>query len=509
MFRCKSHTRAFVLVAAAAAAADPAIGSPSCPSGTREQSSACVLDSDLVLGESLELQSFTTLNCRGRRILPSSPGSGTAPTSYVPSVPALAIAITGERGVVVKNCVIGEENARFDFGIIAINSKNPGRSGHDIRQNEIHARDSGITLIRVDDASVSDNVVTWTNGFGISVRRDSDRNRISNNELSSPGLPAAPSRLMPDGVFRTGLDAGIAVASFPLQVLYNLVVGGRLFQLPNSVDGQYSSADDNIVEGNHLSLPGSSEGKNNAAIYAATNDLRARVIGNTIVQAGVGIRLAGLMRVQPVQRAARCEDSAGQILDRFCETSADCFVPGIDGAPLGTCPALIEEVIDGRARDTFVLGNTLVGPFNSTVLLQRAGIAGGAGTVGGIIRGNQIIGTGTEAGITLFGNMLETGEVTGNVIHGASFGLLLNSANAARFGARVFLNDVTGSTTRAVGVSGPYAFPTELSRDGSGNYWGHSMPPCFEASDSPNPALIQDSNPFCAPVATSAETGRN
>jgi hypothetical protein len=313
---------------------------------------------------------------------------------------------------------------------------------------------------------------------------------------------------MPDGVFRTGLDAGVVVASFPLQVLYNLVIGGRLFQFPNSVDGQYPTADDNTVEGNLLSLPGSSEGKNNAAIYVATNDRRLRAIRNTIVQAGVGIRIGGLMRSQPVQRAAQCVDPAGQALSRYCETSADCFIPGVDAAPLGTCPALIQEMIDGRARDTLVEGNTLVGPFNSTVLLQRAGIAGGAGTVGGRIRGNQITGTGTEAGITLLGNMLETGEVTGNVIHGASFGLLLNSGSASRFGAQVFLNDITGSTTRAVGVSGPYAFPTELSSNGAGNYWGHAVPPCFQASDSPIPTLIRDSKPFCAPVGA-LETGNN
>jgi len=508
LFRWNLRTCAFLVVVSVLSMSAPAIGSSSCPPGTREHSSVCVLDSDLVLGEPLELQSFTTLNCRGHRILPARPGSGTTQESYVPSVPALAIAITGERAVDVKNCVVGQQDGRFDFGIIAINSKNPGRDGHRIRNNEIHARDSAVTLIRVDDSHVTDNVITWTNGFGISVRRDSDRNRIMSNVLSNPGLPAAPLRLMPDGVFRTGLDAGVAVASFPLQVLYNLVVGGRLFQFPNSIDGQYASADDNVVEGNLLSLPGSSEGKNNAAIYVATNDLRIRVIRNTIVQAGVGIRLAGLMRAQPVSRAARCTDSSGQALDRYCETSADCFIPGIDSTPVGTCPALIQEVFDARGRESLVEGNTLVGPFNSTVPIQRAGIAGGAGTVGGVIRGNRINGTGAEAGITLLGNMLETGEVTNNVIHGASFGLLLQAGTASGFGARVFRNDVTDSTTRAVGVLGNYVFPTELSWNGEGNYWGHAASPCFEPSDSPNPGLILDSHPFCAPVA-SLETGNN
>ena len=479
-----------------------ATGGFSCPPGTRDHSSDCVVDADLVLAQPLDLSSFTTLNCRGHRILPSSPGTGTTPASYVPSVPAIAIAITGERGVDVKNCVIGHDAARFDFGIIAINSKNPGRSGHRIRNNEIHARDSGITFLRVDDALVTDNVISWTTGFGILVARDSDRNRINGNTLASLGLPATATRLVPDGPFLSVVDNGITLAGgFLTHVLYNLLIGDRLFQFPNSEDGGYPSLDDNVVGGNRISLPGSSEGKSHAAILVAGNSPRSHVVGNTVSEAGVGIRLAGLMLVQPVQRAARCVDPAGQIVGRYCETSADCFIPGIDAAPIGTCPALIADVIDARARDSFVEVNTLTGPFNATALIQRAGIFGGAGTVGGVIRGNRIEGTGTEAGITLLGAMLETGEVTDNVVNGASIGLLLSSTGATRFGARVSRNDITASTTRAVGVSGPYVFPTELSWGGVGNYWGHDAPPCFQASDSAIPALIQDSYPSCEAVA--------
>ena len=509
------HLRTLTFLAVVAAFSTPAMGSSSCPPGTREHSSSCVLDSDLILVEPLELRSFTTLNCRGRRILTSSPGSGTTQESYVPSVPALAIAITGDRGATVKNCVIGLEDSRFDFGIIAINSKNPGQNVHQIRNNEIHARDSGITLLRVDDANVIDNVLSWTNGFGVLIQRDSDRNRVRNNRLSSPGLPAAAVRLVPEGAFLPGgnvlPDDGILLAGgldWEI-VLYNLVIGGRLFQLPNSVDGQYPSLDDNVIEGNHVSLPGSSEGKSHGGIFVAGKAYRSLVIGNTVEQAGVGIRFAGGMPAQPVQRAARCVNPAGQALDRYCETSADCSIPGIDPAPLGTCPALVQDVFDARGRESVAEANTLIGPFNSTVQARRTAIFGGAGTVGGIIRGNRITGTGTEAGISLLGNMLETGDVTGNVVRGASFGLLLQTMGATRFGARVFLNDLTGSTTRAVGVLGPYAFPTELSWNGEGNFWGHAAPPCFDVSDSPIPALIQDSHPFCAPVAASLETGNN
>ena len=205
------------------------------------------------------------------------------------------------------------------------------------------------------------------------------------------------------------------------------------------------------------------------------------------------------MPAQPVTRPARCV--GGDEAARFCLTNADCFIPGIDPAPVGTCPLPISEVRDLRARDTVVEGNKLYGPFNSTAVPTRAAIFGGAGTVGGVIRGNQVYGTGTGAGITLLGEILRSGLVTDNVVQGASFGILLQQSNPTSFDARVLRNDITGSTARAIGAFGTYTLLTELSWDGVGNYWGHSTPPCFSASDTPIHGLIQDSHPFCAPVA--------
>ncbi|HUE82842.1 MAG TPA: Calx-beta domain-containing protein [Pyrinomonadaceae bacterium] len=203
---------------------------------------SCVLNGDLVLSTTLELSSFTTLNCRGRRILPFSSGSGTTPDTYQPSVPALAIAITGERKVDVQNCIIGENGNRFDFGIIAINSKNAGRSRHRIQDNEIHARDSAITMLRVDDARVNANIITWTNGFGIWFTRDSDRNRVTSNIMSSPGAPPAAIRFLPGGPFRNDIiDNAIYVAALHLHPLFNLIIGDQLYQFPNSEDGQYAT----------------------------------------------------------------------------------------------------------------------------------------------------------------------------------------------------------------------------------------------------------------------------
>lgn len=476
-----------------------------CPNGTRAAGAGCTLDSDLVLTEPLELLSFTTLNCKGKRILPTSPGTGTTQADYVPSVPAVAIAITGEQGVVVRNCVIGQNGSRFDFGIIAVNSKNAGKSGHQIQNNKIHARDSGITFLRVDDAHVADNVITWTNGYGMFFARDSDRNRFTNNTMSSPGSPAAPIRLVPNGSFRDVVtDDAIAVASFPLFPLYNVVIGDRLYQFPNSEDGYYPGHDDNLIEGNHVSLPGSSVGKSHAGILVIAHAMNSRLIGNTVSGAGVGIRIAGLPQDSSVQRAARCIDPLMHELARFCETNTDCFIPGIDSAPIGTCPALITDVRDLRGFGTIIEGNTLIGPFNSNTPAQRAAIFGGNGNVGEIIRANRIYGTGTEIGILLGRYPIETGYVTGNFVNATSFGLMLQEAGATSFGARVFLNDFTGSTSRAVGVLGPYTLTTNLSWDGVGNYWGHTVPPCFTSADTPIPGLIEDIHPFCVPVAASA-----
>jgi hypothetical protein len=479
----------------------PSNGNLSCPNGTRAAAESCVLDSDLVLTNSIELPSFTKLNCRGHRILPAIAGSGTTPATYVPSIPTLAIAIMGDREVDVRNCIIGEDDARFDFGIIAINSKDSGKFGHRIHDNQVHARDSAITLLRVDDARVNDNVITWTDGFGILIARDSDRNRINGNIMSSPGSPPATVRLVPSGTFRDTNDDAIFVSDLNIYPLLNLIVNGRLYQFPNSTDGNYASVDDNIIEGNQISLPGSSQGKSHTGTLVSDNSMRTRLRGNTVSEAATGVRLAGLMPAQAISRAARCVDAQQTVQARFCQVNSDCFIAEIDPTPVGTCPLLVTDIRDLRGHDSVVEGNTFVGPFNATQAAQRAAVFGGNGTADGIIRGNQIFGTGIESGITLAGEMLEDGEVTGNVVQGAAFGLLLQQGTATTFGTRVFLNDFSGSTTQAIGVLGIYTLPTELSWDGVGNYWGHSTPPCFRSSDTPIPELIQDNHPFCVPTA--------
>jgi nitrous oxidase accessory protein NosD len=507
MHRLNQLVRASVCLAVTAGLSDQ-YAAGSLHGKAPKSQSTLALDSDLVLDESLVLPSFTTLNCRGHRILPTASGQGTTSATYEASRPAAAIVVSGDRGVDVRNCIIGEVGARFDFGVIMLESKNAGASGHRIHGNEIHARDTAIVFLRVDDARVNDNVITWTNGFGVSFLRDSDRNRVNENTLVSTGAPAATMRVVPGGPFRDVVDDGIFLSALLLTPLLNLVVDGQLYQFPNSEDGHYPSSDDNILEGNYISLPGSSAGKSHAGILVSGNSTRSRLIDNTIDRAGVGIRLAGLMPTQAVTRPGRCMAADGSATPRFCTTDADCFIGGIDSAPIGICSTVSTDIRDLRARNTLVEGNALFGPFNATTEALRVAIFGGNGTVGGVIRRNQVSGSGTEGGILLATYMLETGEVTGNLVHGASFGLLLQQGLATGFAARVYLNDFTGSTSRAIGVLGAYTLPTELSWEGLGNYWEHEAPPCFRLSDTPLPALIQDSHAACAPVAASNTSGR-
>ena len=115
--------------------------------------------------------------------------------------------------------------------------------------------------------------------------------------------------------------------------------------------------------------------------------------------------------------------------------------------------------------------------------------------------------------------LVETATVRRNVITGTRVGIYMNREvefgfAPTFFGAQVYLNDITGCTERAVETDGyflfgtpqgPYAFPSELSVLGRGNYWGHT---CEEGGflhgDSPNPSLVKDSHPYGAPVAKSA-----
>ena len=93
--------------------------------------------------------------------------------------------------------------------------------------------------------------------------------------------------------------------------------------------------------------------------------------------------------------------------------------------------------------------------------------------------------------------------LTRNTLSGNAFGFSFSNISSTRVGAAVYLNDVTGSSVRAIRTSGPaFTQPSDLSFAGRGNYWGRTCADGgFLASDTPS-SLITDGHPFGQPVAS-------
>jgi len=223
-------------------------------------------------------------------------------------------------------------------------------------------------------------------------------------------------------------------------------------------------------------------------------------VGNTVTGGGHGIVAAGFRKAFVGRTPGKCSGDA----NRYCATDADCKIAGVDSAGKGVCAGVTTQRIDARAKNSVIEENNLIGPFTTDAISA-------SGTVNATIRRNVIHGGGSERGIAIRSYALETATVTGNAIDGTAMGLFLDHTNngdssvdpAAGFGASVFLNDVTASTVRAIGVTNGYKFASELSVGGEGNYWGHT---CAEGGfwdrDTPDAVLIRDSHPFGVPVAS-------
>jgi parallel beta-helix repeat protein len=416
---------------------------------------------------------------------------------------------------VVEHCAVGSADLRFDFPVVIANGKGTGPDGNRVAHSQLFARGSGVIVIKSDENVIEDNDISYVDGIGITLIGNSDRNRVSENRLAN--LDAAPRfvRELPGIPASFPASGGVAIfntSGSDRRAVMSLVVAGRLFQTP-SPDGSgdfvaasgnsYGANDDNLIEGNQLALPGSSIGKNHTGIISNIA-LRTIIRDNEVHQASEGIRMAGGMPANATPIAQRCVDANNLPTDRYCATQADCFIPGLDVVPIGTCPALASEIVDMQSHGLVVELNRLYGPFNAPpgVNQQMTGITGGNGSRFGIIRNNQIFLTGVESGIILQGASVEGCTVTDNKVVGARNALLLNRTSNFYmfFGAQVARNDFIGSTSFAVATAGPpYPFMTELSVGDFGNYWGHDSPPCFQPSDSVNPSLIHDSNAACTP----------
>ena len=488
-----------------------AASTASCPAGTvTGADGVCFLERDLRLSATLELGSGQTLDCRNRRLLPTATGSGTTLADFVPSQPEVAVAVLEAQGATVRNCGIGTAEQRFDFGVILA-----GGGGHQVTGNKLHTRTYGIKLLSSSDNLVTGNDVRWTKGFAISVLRNSDRNRIGDNQLRMVDVEGAVGYLREDPGMRHATNSGRVGVNVLSPVAYlpvsTLVLNGRILQYVTD-DGHadecvgpcpgYGRAQDNLIEGNQIWLPGAPAIDNTRlAVVAAMMSSRTTFRGNTVHEAGHGVRMAGNGAAQSVVRAGYCGGQHATPVRR-CVTSAECHIDGIDAQPLGDCLDVASDTIDAQARETIVEGNTFIGPFNDGRPDFRTAILAGNATVRGVVRGNQIQGTGIEAGIIVATFMLQTGTIEGNRVHGAAYGLLLMPAGP--FGARISGNDFVGSTvagvaTKSAILAGPpaYTWPTVLS----GNYWGHDEPPCFRDSDTNRPDLVSDPTASCTALA--------
>jgi hypothetical protein len=482
------------------------------------------LTGDYVLTAPIQLGDGQTLDCKGRKLLPTSVGSGASTTDYVPSVPEVAIAILGKSRATVKNCVIGSLDQRFDFGIVVADTPDGAAGGNKVQKNEIHALSTAVLVVRSDDNAIVNNDITWTVGGGVNLMQDVDRTQVSANDLAQDGTdPHVFARQLP------GINRGFAGAKNGGVVSWNpgiedmlalgvidMIIGGRLLQYenygvssdqcPDAGCPGYGRQDDNVVEGNKVAIPpdpvraNASASNDGGGVYGALLTRRLIVRNNVVNGAGHGVRLAGQITTQKVTRAGHCMAIGGSATNRWCATDFDCAIPGFDAQPIGTCPTdRPVDTVDASSRNTLVQGNLLRGPFDSPGLVRTA-IGPGQGTMDGVIMGNTIECAGQESGITLGAYMLMTGTVTGNRISGCVRGLTLLVGNGGTtFGAKISGNDIIGSTMYGVDVNGAYTFPSELSQGTVGNYWGHAAPPCFLPGDSSLPDLIHDSHPACTP----------
>ena len=516
--------------------AGPKQDGAACPLPTvRDESGACILEGDAEIDASLDLASFTRLDCRGYRISPRANAAGVTPQ--------VGIFLREHQGIRIENCVI----AGFDFGIYALASKasaevraNAGvlaRRRNRIAGNVIDARVIGVALMQVDNTEVKDNAITYRTrlGRGVQVGHDSDLNVIKDNDISSfvtsttgvvtraPGpvttIPNGTNPVLPQttgpGIYGQGILIAEVEGGEP--TLMNIVVGGDLYQLATfSPSPSEACPADNLVQGNRLTSAGPLR---EGGILLRGCSLRTTVRGNNTTNMHgaivMGVQYGG-SRLFP----GTCSGDE----DRLCLTDADCMIEAVDhGVSKGTCPELAPRTLTlaWLPVDTLVEGNDVRGPIH--VGIEDSG-------VGSIVRDNTIVGPSLPdalpsmaAGMFLRGSTLETSRVTGNRVSGVRRALRLdkafNQSNAARFfGARITRNDFVGELVSVFHVvfSSPYDLDTELSALGHGNYWGRTCADSdgFRDFDEPDPngrtdapsMLVTDSHPYGEPVAQLPES---
>jgi hypothetical protein len=486
----------------------PAPGRPpsksKCPLPSREFLGICLIDSHVTLTSTLVLPSDTTLVCTpGATIRPAVMGvvddATTAADEYVLSQPDTGVFFTHATNVKIVGCDIGG----FDFAVFAVNNKrvDDQPTGNAIIASKLSATANGYTQLESDDTLLLGNEIGTLSGWGLAVNilRNSDYNRVIGNtirgtsqarEAHSPNgfpgqLPLSLLNLQVGNANPFGAD-GVVVASGAAPLFFNLVINGTLYQFPRDAD----PPNDNLIADNDFYLPGPIA----RAHRNGDSTLRETFTGNRIHTAATGHFGGTGGPNSSVLVTGVCVDpnNPNPSEPRLCAGNGDCFFPSFDKASKGTCVGQGSALADISEHDIHIQDNE----FN----VRNAGVQDN-GSVAPIISGNHITGVGaaTSNGILIGGRSLVDGIVTRNIVTGMGTALFLaKSSVSTSFGAQVSLNDFAGNTN-TVGGSAGYSLSSELSVGGEGNYWG---PSGFSLPAGSNIAgLVQDSHPYCAPVA--------
>jgi hypothetical protein len=498
------------------------IPNPFCPPPSKRNAAGteCVFTGDVTLSRTLNVGPHQTLNCQSHKLLPSKRGTSVV----IRSEPEVAIFLNQAENVQIKNCFI----EGFDFGIFAINSKRGAVSApNKIFQNRINARFVAISFMSVDDSEIRNNQLSWTTkgGRGLYVGRDSDGNRILNNQLSAKLSNKAteavrvpgPVKPLSNSIVTEGSAVFIAQIEGPEPSLLDAVIEGNLFQL-TVTDAQAPNADFSVgntftgnaitlvggvpVDGILLSLPQGTVVSRNR-ITGARNGVR------------VGIQTGPAPGGSQKQFPGKCTGAQS----RFCFVDGDCNFPGSTVSPpfSGTCtnPSPATKPVFWTSLKNTISGNVI-----------SASIDAGISSAGEdtLISSNTITGkSGTDIGVRLIGPFaLASTVVTRNTIESAGIALSLveevQRLPAQSFTAKISRNDFVGYIT-AVLISGKippsrdrdYDRVSRLSVNGIGNHWGFLCdvgfdPNLVKHSDDTvqplgPPALVEDSHPFGQRVA--------
>jgi hypothetical protein len=514
-----------------------ASASAQCPSPTvLNAAGECILTRETRLDKALILRSNTALNCHSHRIFPRREGLGNTRRSD----PEVGIFLDGAQNVQIKNCFID----KFDFGIFAINSKHPVFSTPiQIAYNNIQSRFAGISLMFVDDAEVRHNQMRLTinGGRAIYVGRNSDRNRILDNEIGVviptlfndtkvfrapgpelPGNQAVPTPTPSPGPGGTLLAraAGSAVlitqTEGPEPSLLNVVIEGASamdlcgatkcvvsqLEVKPVPEPNVEFSEDNVVEGNTIRFRRGTLPVDGIVLAIPQ---RTRVSKNVVIGGNQSIRV-GIQTAPPTpppggarkQFSGTCSNSG-----RRCLGPADCSI--LDGEGPGNCPLPMQTTgLFWVSYDTIITDNSVFGPFAFGISTT------GQGTV---ITGNRVLDSTvtrrnprTGTGIFLVGPMTlnqASGSnrptvVSRNIVHNMKFALSFVQTiptqppfSATSFGVMMGLNDFTSydiavkisngippATDNTYSLFGDLSAMLEGSTVIRGNFWDLGPIPC-------------------------------